>query len=123
MTKRRLFFALAAIALLSAEVCIALFAHGFVRVHLGDMLVVLLLHCALRAFFPKQPRLLPLYVFLFACAVELGQFIHMFDALPHALRVALGGTFDWGDILCYFIGCAAAGGLEWMLSHQKKIRT
>ena len=110
--KLRIFYGISALATLAIEVCIALFAHGFIRNALGDVLVVVLIHCALRVIWPVRPRLLPLYVFLFACAIEAGQFFHLFDTLPRALRVALGGTFDWGDILCYFMGCAAMALLE-----------
>jgi len=35
------------------------------------------------------------------------------------LRVVIGGTFDWVDILCYGVGCAAAGAAEhlWRKTH------
>ena len=118
--RQRIFYGISALALFAIEACIALFAHGFVRNALGDILVVILIHCALRIIFPLQTgkghseateprrRWLPFYVFLFACAIELGQFLRLFDTLPHTLRIVLGGTFDWGDILCYFVGAAIA---------------
>ena len=116
MRKTRVFYALAALALLGAEVCIALFVrNGFVRGSLGDVLVVVLIHCALRVIFPGKPRLLPLYVFLFACVIELTQYVHLLDLLGvenQLLRVAIGGTFDWGDIVCYAIGCVLVGAAE-----------
>ena len=115
--KKRLIYALAALALLGVEVCIALFVrNSFVRGSLGDVLVVILIHCAVRVIFPGKPRLLPLYVFLFACLVEFTQYIRLLDllGLGHIgwLGIVIGGTFDWADILCYAVGCAAVGAGE-----------
>jgi len=110
--KRRIIYAALALILFGIEVCIALFVHdSFVRPYLGDVLVVVLIHCALRVLFPAKPNLLALYVFAFACLVELTQYIQLLDLLGLAhvawLRIVAGGTFDWADILCYGIGCAA----------------
>ena len=124
MRKTRVCYALAALALLGAEVCIALFVHdNFVRPYLGDVLVVILIHCAIRVVFPEKPRLLPLYVFLFACAIELTQYIHLLDLLGvdnQLLRVAIGGTFDWGDIACYSVGCVLVGLIEFAAVRRVK---
>jgi len=100
------------------EVAIALFVHdNFVRPYVGDVLVVILIHCALRVVFPGRPRLLPAYAFLFACLVEFTQHIHLLDLLGLAhitwLRIVIGGTFDWADNACYGVGCAIVGALEW----------
>ncbi|MDR1465088.1 MAG: DUF2809 domain-containing protein [Oscillospiraceae bacterium] len=114
--KKRLFYAGAALVLFAAEVCIALAAHdGFVRPYLGDALAVILLHCAVRILWPENPRRLPLYVFLLACAIEAAQAIHLLRFLGLEgvgwLTFLLGSSFSWGDVLCYFAGCAfvAAG--------------
>jgi hypothetical protein len=116
--KQRVFYGITALCILAIEVCIALFAHGFVRNSLGDVLAVILVHCALRVLFLRKPRALPLYVFLFACAVEFTQYIHLLDSLGLGhiawLRIAAGGTFSWGDILCYLAGCAIAALLEYL---------
>jgi len=119
--KKRLIYALAALALLGVEVCIALFVHdNFVRPYVGDVLAVVFVHCALRVIWPGKPRLLPLYVFLFACAIEAAQYFRLLALLglgdAHVLQIVFGGTFDWRDILCYAVGCAAAGAGEgWFL--------
>ena len=115
--KKRLIYTIAALALFGVEVCIALFVHdNFVRPYVGDILVVALIHCALRVVFPGRPRLLPVYVFLFACVIEITQYIHLLDSLGlgHVgwLRIVIGGTFDWADIACYGAGCAVMGGIE-----------
>ncbi|MDR2686826.1 MAG: DUF2809 domain-containing protein [Oscillospiraceae bacterium] len=123
--KIRIFYAIAAFVLLGTEACIALFAHdNFVRPYLGDVLVVMFIHCALRVIFPGKPRPLPLYVFLFACAVEFTQHIHPLDLLGLAhiawLRIVIGGTFDWADIACYGVGCGAVGSIERILQSKAK---
>ena len=117
MRKTRIFYAIAALILLGIEVCIALFVrNSFVRGSLGDVLVVILIHCALRVIFPGKPRLLPVYVFAFACLAEFTQYIHLLDLLGLAhigwLRIVAGGTFDWADIACYAVGCIIIGIIE-----------
>jgi len=135
--KKRLICAIATLILFGIEVCIALFVrNSFVRGHLGDVLVVILIHCAVRIFLPLQTgkesseatephrRWLPVYVFLFACAVEFAQYFQLLDllGLGHIgwLRVVVGGTFDWSDILCYGVGCAVVGVVEWLYPRHKK---
>ena len=108
-----------AIALVSfaAIVYITLFvSQPFVRGHLGDVLVVIPIHCGLRVIWPRKPKLLPLYVFLFACLVEFTQAINLLELLGLAhitwLRIVVGVTFDWMDIVCYAVGCALMIGLD-----------
>jgi len=114
-----------AIALVSftAIVYIALFVtQPFVRGHLGDVLVVIPIHCAIRVIFPKKPKLLALYVFLFACLVEFTQYFNLLELLGLAhitwLRVVVGVTFDWMDIVCYAVGCALMFGLDMLLCRR-----
>ena len=118
MKKPRMIYAIAAFALLGMEVAIALFVHdAFVRPYVGDVLVVILIHCAVRVIFPGKPKLLPVYVFAFACLTELTQAIHLLDllGLGHVgwLNVIAGGTFDWKDIACYGVGCCVVGAVEY----------
>jgi len=121
----RLAWGIAAALQFALMVYIALFVtQPFVRGHLGDVIVVTFIHCAVRAVFPKKPRLLALYVFMFACFVEFTQYINLLDILGLAhitwLRVIIGVTFDWGDILCYAIGCAIMGAGEFIYAHYIK---
>jgi len=118
MKKARMLYAIATFILLGMEVAIALFVHdNFVRPYVGDVLVVVLIHCALRVVFPGRPRLLPVYVFLFACLVEFTQYIQLLEllGLGHIgwLNVIVGGTFDWADIVCYGVGCGVVGAIEY----------
>lgn len=56
---------------------------------------------------------MPLYVFLFACMVEVLQYFQLADVLGitnRAARIILGSTFDWGDIACYAVGTVLISG-------------
>lgn len=113
MKNRRILFLFIFCCLLAVEVYIALFINdSFVRPYVGDMLVTLLLCCLCRIIVPSKIRLLPLFVFIFATCVEIGQYFDLVGLLGLAdnriLSVALGRTFSWIDIVCYAAGCVAA---------------
>ncbi len=112
--KNRLFYTMLFLLFTAVEVLIAVFVYDkFVRSYVGDMLVVIVIYCFVRIFIPKQCRKLPLYIFLFAVAVEVLQYFHLADFLPVSenrfFRILLGSVFDWKDIACYAVGC----GLLW----------
>ena len=112
--KERLFYLIAFAVLFAVETLLARFVHdSVVRPYLGDMIVVIVVYCFVRIFLPKKVRLLPLYVFLFAVAVELLQLIDILSLLHLAqygiLRVLVGTVFSWWDIVCYAAGCALLG--------------
>lgn len=111
--------------LLAVEVCIALFVHdAFVRPYVGDMLVTLLLCCMCRVAFPDEIRLLPVFVFLFAACVEIGQYFDVVALMGltdnRLLSIALGRTFSWMDLVCYAIGCVVAFGLDEVIRRSNK---
>ena len=113
LKNKRLLYAAIFLGLLFVEICIALFIHdSFVRPYVGDILVTLLLCCLCRIVIPNKVRLLPLYVFIFASIVEIGQYFDLVSLLGLAnnrfLSVLLGRTFSWLDLVCYAFGCAAA---------------
>lgn len=114
-------YLLAAAALAAAIVAIALFVRDdFIRPYGGDVLVTAFLCAAVRTVLPRRPRLLPLWVFLFAAAVEIGQFFGLVDRLGLGsipfFRIALGTTFSAADLLCYAVGCA----LFWAVEHRAR---
>ena len=99
MNKKRLSYFLIFCSLMAVEVCIALFVHdSFIRPYVGDMLVTLLLCCMARVLIPDRVRLLPLYVFLFAACVEIGQYFDVVALLGlednRIISIALGRTFS-----------------------------
>lgn len=110
--------------LLGIEIGIALFVHDrFFRPYVGDVLVVILLYTLVRIFVPEKGRLLPLYIFLFAAAVELSQLFSIVDLLGlgkiRFFRVLVGSVFDWKDIVCYGVGCMLLGVWEWHLNRER----
>ena len=120
MKNKRILYLLIFCGLLSIEVVIALFVNdSFVRPYVGDVLVTLLLCCLCRVIVPGKVRLLPIYVFVFAACVEIGQYFDLVALLGLAdnriLSVALGRTFSWADLVCYAVGCVVAFGLDQIL--------
>ena len=106
----RMLYGIAFFILLGAEICIALFVRdSFIRPYGGDILVTVLICCFLRIFFPERAVCLPLFVFLFAAAVEVGQYFDFVSRMGlgeiRFFRILLGSTFSWADILCYLTGC------------------
>ena len=117
MKKTRLTYAALFLLTLLTEVLIALFVRdAFVRPYVGDMLVTLLICCFARIFFPSGVKLLPVYVFIFASAVEVGQYFDIVKLLGLEnntfFSVLLGRTFSLADILCYAAGCILFFGVE-----------
>ena len=108
---QRLVYAVLFLILLVIEVLIALYVHdNIVRPYVGDILVTVLICAFLRIFFPANLKLLPVGVFFFALAVEIGQFFDIVTFLGLSniafFRVLIGSTFSVIDIICYAIGCA-----------------
>ena len=107
---RRLIFGIISVLLLGIEILIGLFAHGWVRIYLGDVLVVILLYTIVRTVIPdKNIRwfIIPSVILLFAFAVEFLQLWGFCDRLGitnRLLRIIIGTGFSFGDLLCYTIG-------------------
>ena len=123
MKNRRILYLLIFCGLLAVEVGIALFVNdAFVRPYVGDMLVTLLLCCLCRVIIPDKIRMLPVYVFVFAACVEIGQYFDVVALLGLAdnriISIALGRTFSWMDIVCYAVGCVAAFLLDQIINKK-----
>lgn len=108
--KKRFFYLIATLILLIIEVLIALYVHDdFIRPYVGDAIVVIVIYTFIRIFMPEKCRLLPLFIFILAIAVEILQGIHIVNILGVAdnpfLRTLIGDSFDVKDILCYGVGC------------------
>lgn len=103
--------------LVGIEVLIALLVHDrFIRPYVGDVLIVGVIYSFVRIFVPNRLKLLALYVFLFSVAVEIGQYFDFVSllGLGHSqfLKILLGSSFSWGDILCYAVGAALCVGVD-----------
>lgn len=99
------------IIIFAIEVIIAVFTiSNFIRAYLGDVLVVVLIYTFIKTFVRKRIKLLPLYIFIFAVLVEIGQYFHFVDLIGlgnnKIATIMLGTSFDTKDIICYFVGCS-----------------
>ena len=114
--RTRLAFLVAAGVILAVEFYIAVCVKGgFVRHYLGDVLAVILLYAFVRAIFSAPPSNLALKIFAFAAALELVQYFGVVQILGvenKILKVIIGGTFDFTDLLCYAVGCVLASAYE-----------
>ena len=110
MKRKRLFFGIASLLLFVTELLIGLYAHGFVRNYIGDVLVVILIYTLFRTASPKKPKasfLLPACILVFAFAVEFLQlwgFCDKFGIENRLLRIIIGTGFSVEDLVSYFIG-------------------
>ena len=99
---------------------------GFVRHYAGDVLAVILLYALARAIFSVTPSNLPLKIFAFAAALEIAQYFGVVQILGienKILKVMIGGTFDFADLLCYAAGCVLAGAYEKFESKNRQRRS
>ena len=108
--KSRFWYAFIFFLLLITEVLIALFVRdSFIRPYGGDILVTILICCFARIFLLQKIKLLPFWVFLFALAVEIGQYFDFVSLLGlddiRFFRILFGTSFSVLDILCYGVGC------------------
>ena len=105
-----------AILILATEIYIAICVKGgFVRNYAGDVLAVILLYTLARAAFSAPLLNLPFKIFAFAAALELAQYFGAVQILGienKILKIMIGGTFDFADLLCYAVGCILAGAAE-----------
>jgi len=99
------------------EVYIALFVHDtIIRPYLGDFLVMLLMYCYIRAFFPFPINNTLVIISIFALLVEFSQYFQLLHKLElEQFRVAkmiLGQNFSWADIGLYLLGVVFIYGAE-----------
>ncbi|MFT3980851.1 MAG: DUF2809 domain-containing protein [Ferruginibacter sp.] len=98
-----------ALVIFIIEVLIALYVHdAIIRPHIGDLLVVIMIYCFLRAFFSWSVKTAALITLLFAYLIEALQYINIVERLQlqhsRLARVVIGTYFSRIDILAYTIG-------------------
>jgi hypothetical protein len=124
MTKKQWIYFAAAVGILATEILIALFVHdGIIRPYIGDILAVIFVYCVVRVFVKNPPKLLALYVFLFAVAVEFAQLfgvVRLFGIGDDSIVGTIaGGTFDLVDIGLYAVGAGIMFAVQ-MLEKRKQ---
>jgi uncharacterized protein DUF2809 len=108
MFKFRLTYFILFVILLATEICIAkFFNNGFIRNSLGDFLVVILIYCFIRSFLNTTIRSAAVFVLLFSYLVEYLQYLQIVEKLNlhnKIVRIIIGTSFEWADILAYTLG-------------------
>lgn len=96
---------------------------GWVRSFFGDVLAVAWLYFVFKTVVAARPWQLALAAFGCGCLLELGQYLaklwHWQIPNP-VLRILLGSTPDWLDVLAYAIGGAAVLMIERAIPKGRK---
>lgn len=108
MNKRTLYI-IASMVLLGVEILIGMFASGWLRAYFGDVLVIILLYALILSVLSKirYCGLLPTLLLIFCQIVEGLQawgFADRMGITNELLRILIGTSFAWGDVLSYCIG-------------------
>ena len=107
---KRLVFGVTALLLLAIEIIIGMYATGWIRNYLGDVLVVVLIYVIIRTISPEKPDkwyILPTAVLIFSFMVEFLQlwgFCDRFGITNRLLRIIIGTGFSIIDLVSYTIG-------------------
>lgn len=114
--------------ILAVEIYIAWGTHdAIVRPYGGDYLCVICLYTLIQTFWDLPARPLALWVFAFACFVEVTQYFHLADRLgftkPSIIRTLMGYSFTWIDIGCYALGTGTTLLLEKIINKNGHLRT
>jgi hypothetical protein len=109
--------------LLLIEVGIGLCVHDkMIRPYIGDVLVIILMYTFIKGITKNTIRHLPLYLFLFALAVEFAQYFRIVDMLHlqnnKIISTIIGTSFDIKDIVCYFVATV----ILMMWEHRDQLR-
>ena len=109
--KKRLPYIIVTVVVFITEFLIALYVNDdIIRPYVGDVLVTTLLCTLVRSVYVKPIPKLWLWIFAFSIFVEITQYFRLADLLGisnKAVRIIMGGSFSFLDILCYFVGCFA----------------
>lgn len=112
------------VLLFLTEIAIAICVHDdFIRPYFGDFLVVILLYCFVKSFLKILVLVAAILVLFFSFGIEIAQYFNMVEklGLQHSkiLRVVLGNSFAWMDLLAYFLGILTVIGIETLHLKQK----
>lgn len=107
------------------EVLIALYVHdAIIRPYIGDVLVVILIYCFVKAFLNVRTLPLAIGVLLFAFLVETLQYFRFIEVVGlkdvKLARVVIGTSFAWMDVWCYIAGFIIILLAEHLLTKRKK---
>ncbi len=108
------------------EVLIARYVHDqFVRPYLGDVLVVMLIYCFIKAFFRLPVVTVGVIVLIFSFTIEFLQYLNVVEMLglekSKVARIVIGTSFSWADLVMYAVGVGIILIIEkyWFRNHPK----
>ncbi len=102
-------YAILTLLLFVIEVSIALFFRDrIVRPYIGDLLVVILLYCALKSVINAPVWVAIVVVLCFAYTIETLQYLHIVNIIglqkSRVAMIVIGNSFSWEDIAMYTLG-------------------
>lgn len=121
---KRLIYGIATLILLGIEILIGLYAGGWVRSYLGDVLVVVLLYTLFRTISVNKPSrwfVLPTAILIFSFIVEFLQLwgiCDRFGITNNLLRIIIGTGFSYIDLICYAAGIIPCYVIEFLRSRR-----
>ena len=95
---------------------------GWIRSFVGDVIAVVWVHCVLASVLWLRPPMRPLLALALGLGVEAAQYVSQLTGWQVAspvLRIVLGSTPDWLDVVAYLIGFVLACLLEPRLPGSK----
>ena len=95
---------------------------GWIRSFVGDVIAVVWVHCVLASVLWLRPPMRPLLALALGLGVEAAQYVSQLTGWQVAspvLRIVLGSTPDWLDVVAYLIGFVSACLLERRLPGSK----
>lgn len=119
----RTYFFLATVLFL-VEVYIALYVRdAIIRPYIGDLLVVILVYCFVRAFLNISILKTAIGVLIFAYLVESSQYLNLVKhlGLQHSrlANLLMGNSFEWIDMIAYTIGAGLILLMEWLAAKRR----
>lgn len=90
------------------EIYIGIFVKDkIIRPYIGDILVIPLIYSFLNIFFKNNYKKYITAIVIFAIFIEILQFYNLVKMLGinnKVLKIVIGSTFDFKDIICYVLG-------------------
>lgn len=117
MSHKKIKYLWVAIVLFFVEIFIAKYVHdAIIRPYIGDVLVVILIYCVVKAFSNVSTIKAAIGVMLFSFVVEFLQYVKIINWLGlqnnKLATIIIGTSFSWVDILCYTTGIIVVMAVE-----------
>jgi|SRR6218665_808894 len=98
-----------AVIIFFIEVLIALYVNdSIIRPYIGDVLVVILIYCFIKAFLDVKVMPTAIFVVLFAFFIEMLQYLNIVEKLglekSKIARTVIGTSYEWVDLVAYAAG-------------------